>query len=442
MSLPTAIPLLSLLLAVPAVGSLVCGLLGPKRLSAARWVTGTCSSATLLLTSITAFLFFGSESANGIWESRTLIEMTGVNWTLGLDGFSLALVCWAALASSVALAFCAPFDGRAAVWILLAESMALGLFLARDAYLLLAFYGGLIVAIALLAGARRRYLVFQLAGLTLLFGFFVRCYQLVFLQTGFASTDLLRLQSLVLYPDAERTLFLVAFAGVAFALPVVPVGSWLSPVLESASRQGRLVVTALSSLMGSYLLFRLVLPICKSGAFLWSELVLALAILTLGYGALAPGRPWARLVASHQALVLLGLFSFQEIGVTGAALQMLALAAGVTGLALSNARALLGFFVLFLTVSPLLWVLPAQWSHSRSFAALAALGFLILSLRLWRETLARAREPAEPKRGLLLAIPVAFWCLSMIVFPGAWHDLLAPAARDVLPPSAVAEEER
>lgn len=436
MSLPTAIPLLSLLLAVPAVGSLVCGLLGPKRLSAARRVTSVCSSATVLLTLITAFVFFDSESAEGIWESRTLIEMTGVNWTLGLDGFSLALVCWAALASSVALAFGAPFDGRAAVWILLAESMALGLFLARDAYLLLAFYGGLIVATTLLAGARRRHLVFQLAGLTLLFGFFVRCYHLLFVQTGFASTDLLRLQSIVLYPDEERMLFLVGFAGVAFALPV------LSPVLENASRQGRLAIIALSSLAGSYLLFRLVLPICKSGAFLSSELVLALAILTLGYGALAPGRPWARLVASHQALVLLGIFSFQEIGVTGAALQMLALAAGVTGLALSNAPALLGFFTLFLTVAPLLWVLPAQWSHSRSFSALAVLGFLMLSLRLWRETIARAREPAEPKRGLLLAIPVAFWCLSMIVFPGAWHDVLAPTARDVLPPSAVVEEER
>ncbi|TDI36505.1 MAG: hypothetical protein E2P02_25105 [Acidobacteria bacterium] len=442
MNPPTAFPLLSLLLAVPALGSLVCGLMGPKRPWAARLITSICSWATLLLTLVTALLFLGSESAAGIWESRNLIEMMGVNWALGLDGFSLVLVCWAALASTVLLLFCAPFDRRSAIWILLAESMALGLFLARDAYLLLAFYGGLLVAIAPLAGARRRYLMFQLAGLALLFGFFVRCYQLVLVQTGIASTDLSRLQSLVLYPDEERTLFLVAFAGVAFALPVLPVSSWLSPLLESASRQGRLAVVALSSLAGSYLLFRLVLPICKSGAFLSSELVLTLAILTLGYGALAPGRPWARLVASHQALVLVGLFSFQELGVTGAALQMLVLAAGLTGLALSNARALLLFFTLFLTVAPLLWVLPAQWSHSRGFAALATLGFVMLSLRLWRETIARAREPAEPKRGLLLAIPVAFWCLSMIVLPGAWHDLLAPAAREVLPPNAVAEEER
>ena len=442
MSFPTAFPLLSLLLAVPALGSFFCGLLRSKHLSAARLVAFICSSATLLLTFFTAFLFLGSESANGIWESRNLIEMTGVNWALGLDGFSLALVCWAALGSTVALALGAPFDGRAAIWILLAESMALGLFLARDAYLLLTFYGGLLVAIAPLAGARRRYLIFQLAGLALLFGFFVRCYQLVLVQTGFASTDLLRWQSLVLYPDAERMLFLVAFAGVAFALPILPVTSWLSPVLESASRQGRLAVIALSSLAGSYLLFRLVMPICRSGAFSSRELVLALAILTLGYGALAPGRPWARLVASHQALVLIGLFSFQELGVTGAALQMLVLAAGVTGLALSNVRALLAFFALFLTVGPLLWVLPAQWSHSRSFAALTAFGLLMLSIRLGRETIARAREPAEPKRGLFLAIPVAFWCLSMILFPGAWHDLLGSTVRDVLPPSAVAEEER
>ena len=441
MSPPTAFPLLSLLLAVPALGSLVCGLMGTKRPSAARLIASICSLATLLLTHVTALLFLRSESAAGIWESRNLIEMTGINWALGLDGFSLVLVCWAAFASTVLL-FCAPFDRRSAIWILLAESMALGLFLARDAYLLLAFYGGLLVAIAPLAGAGRRYLMFQLAGLALLFGFFVRCYQLVHVQTGIASTDLSRLQSLVLYPDAERMLFLVAFAGVAFALPVLPVSSWLSPLLESASRQGRLSVLALSSLAGSYLLFRLVLPICKSSAFLSSELVLALAILTLGYGALAPGRPWARLVASHQALVLVGLFSFQELGVTGAALQMLVLAAGLTGLALSNARALLLFFTLFLTAAPLLWVLPPQWSHSQGFAALAALGFVMLSLRLWRETMARAREPAEGKRGLLLAIPVAFWCLSMIVFPGAWHDLLAPMARDVLQPSAVAEQRR
>ena len=439
MSLPTVFPLLSLLLAVPASGSLVCGLLSPKHHSTARLVARICSSATLLLALVTALLFLGSESANGIWESRNLIEATGVSWVLGLDGFSLALVCWTALASTVVL-LGAPFDERAAIWILLAESMALGLFLARDAYLLLAFYGGLLVAVAPFAGARRRYFVFQLAGLALLFGFFVRCYQLVLVQTGFASTDLLRLRALVLYPDTERVLFLVAFAGVAFALPVLPVASGLLPVLESASRPGRLAVGALSSLAGSYLLFRLVLPICKNGAFLGSDIALSLAIVTLGYAALAPGRLWARLVVGHQALVLVGIFSFQEPGVIGAALQMLVLATGVTGLALSNARALLGFFALFLTVTPLLWVLPAQWSHSRSFGALAALGFLMLSLRLWRETIARAREPAEPKRGLWLAIPVAFWCLSMIVLPGAWHELLAPMARDVLPPSAVAEE--
>ena len=40
-----------------------------------------------------------------------------------------------------------------------------------------------------------------------------------------------------------------------------------------------------------------------------------------------------------------------------------------------------------------------------------------------------------------MAFPIAFWCLSMIVLPGTWHDLLAPTARDVLPPPPVAEEE-
>ena len=188
---------------------------------------------------------------------------------------------------------------------------------------------------------------FSLPASPLLFGFFVRCYQLVLVQTGFASTDLLRLRALVLYPDTERVLFLVAFAGVAFALPVLPVASGLLPVLESASRPGRLAVGALSSLAGSYLLFRLVLPICKNGAFLGSDIALSLAIVTLGYAALAPGRLWARLVVGHQALVLVGIFSFQEPGVIGAALQMLVLATGVTGLALSNARALLGFSLCF-----------------------------------------------------------------------------------------------
>ena len=411
-------PLLTVLVFLPALGGLVVTIAGRTRHALVPWLAVGFAGMTFVL----AVWVLGGAQGGGFSEFAAWVPSLGVSFILASDELSSLLVVWVALATWVTLIATLP-SWRSAVWLLGLETAANGLFLAQDVFLVFAFLGGVTVAVALLSTAPRKVLVFAVLGLSVLFSWFVRFYQMAYAQTGFPSTELARWRSLVLYPDDERSLFLLGACGIALLVPAFAIA------VENAPRAHRLALFATIGVIGSYLVVRLLVPLCPGGAEACSSWVLAFAALLMASAGLARG--FSLVAVGYHGLVLFGLFSFRESAVVGAEVMMLAVAIGFFGLELATSRGLVTYFVLFLIGMPIAFVLVPLWGGDTLWASLGTLTFSMMAYRF--VTLAKTSPAGDVEnagRRRILSAAVVVLSVSMIVAWGAWAARVRPSAID------------
>ena len=417
-----AFPLLTALVFLPALGGLVVTVVGATRDALVPWLAVLFAGVTLVL----AVWVLGDVEGGGLAELHAWVPALGVSFILESDWLSSVLVVWVALATLLTLISTLP-GLRTAVAVLFLETAANGIFLAQDVFLVFAFLGGVVIAVALLTSVPRNVLVFATAGLTVLFGWFVRFYQMVYAQTGFASTELARWRSLVLYPDEERSLFLLGACGIALLVPAFAIA------VDNAPRAHRLVLFATTGVIGSYLVLRLLVPLCPRGAEASSSWVLAFAAAVMASAGLVRG--FSLMAVGYHGLVLFGLFSFRESGVVGAELMMIAVAIGFFGLELTTSRGIVWYFVLFLIGMPIVSVLVPAWGGDALWASLGTLTFVMMAYRF--VILAKASPPMENVENqaripILSAAVVVLLSVSMIIGFRAWAAQVRPSAIDFL----------
>jgi NADH-quinone oxidoreductase subunit M len=170
---------------------------------------------------------------------------------------------------------------------------------------------------------------------------------------GFGALLSQRLNWAGLSPATLGTVvFLLAFLGVAVKVPLWPFHSWLPATYTEAPTPVTMVLTGVMSKMGVYGLIRLILPIFPEQIDRLHVPLLAFAIITILYGALAAlaQRDIKRLFAysslSHLGYCFLGVFAAAKAGVPGLENDRAAAINGVLLQVLSHgiiAAALFGF---------------------------------------------------------------------------------------------------
>jgi NADH-quinone oxidoreductase subunit M len=127
-----------------------------------------------------------------------------------------------------------------------------------------------------------------------------------------------------------QILLFVAFAlGFAIKVPMFPFHTWLPDAHTEAPTAGSVILAGVLLKMGTYGLLRFNLALFPNASREWAKVIMVLAVIGIIYGALvAMVQPDVkRLVAyssvSHMGFVVLGLFSFTELGMQGALYQML-----------------------------------------------------------------------------------------------------------------------
>jgi NADH-quinone oxidoreductase subunit M len=127
-----------------------------------------------------------------------------------------------------------------------------------------------------------------------------------------------------------QTLLFFAFA-LAFAIkvPVFPFHTWLPDAHVEAPTPGSVILAGVMLKMGTYGLLRWCIPLFPEAAEHWAWLFMLVGAIGIVYGALvAMVQPdIKKLVAyssvSHMGYILLGLFAFNNYGITGSLYQML-----------------------------------------------------------------------------------------------------------------------
>lgn len=344
--------LLTILILVPVLGALAT--LGYqiflKQEDLIKWVA---LGFTLLNFALSLILVIdkGAVSASGFFFEENVPWITAINsnYHVGVDGLSLWLVILTTLIMpiSVVSAWNAVEKYRTAffVFLLLLESAMIGVFVSLDLLVFYLFFEASLVPMFFLIGiwggenriyAAVKFFIFTALGSLLMLAAIIALYYLHADAAGFGTFDYvtllnsLKLGNLVFSWQAGTLLFLAFALAFAIKVPIFPFHTWLPDAHTEAPTAGSVILAAILLKMGTYGLMRFCFTLFPEASREFAPLFIALAIIGIIYGALvAMVQPdMKRLVAyssvAHMGFVILGMFSFTELGMQGAVFTMLA----------------------------------------------------------------------------------------------------------------------
>jgi NADH-quinone oxidoreductase subunit M len=343
--------LLSWIVFLPLIG-MAAVLCVPK--TALNAIKGICLAATFVPLVLATQLYFGlfdkTEAGFQLVEKVPWITAIGVNYHVGVDGLSLALVWLTTLLLFIGVisSFGVEKAGKGyyALLMLLEVGIA-GVFVSLDFFLFYVFWEVMLLPmyflIGIWGGPRREYaaikfFLYTLAGSVLML---VAVVALRITTGTFSIPDMINLAAAGQLTGSnlfaggtllgmEFTTWIFWFLFVAFAIkvPVFPFHTWLPDAHVQAPTPISVILAGILLKLGGYGMLRACFPIVP-GAFHEFAFVLAvLGVISIVYGAyVALGQTdFKRLVAyssvSHMGFVLLGMGALTLWGMNGAALQM------------------------------------------------------------------------------------------------------------------------
>ncbi len=343
--------LLTILILLPVFGALAtlgCALVW-KQEGSLKWITLGFTVLNFLI-SLVLVADKGAISASGFYFEKNIPWIKAINtyYHVGVDGLSIWLVVLTTFIMPIAIiSTWRAVEKRATafyVFLLLLESAMIGVFVSLDLLVFYLFFEASLVPMFFLIGiwggenriyAAVKFFVYTALGSLLMLVAIIALYYLHFAQTGIGTFDYVTLVNSLktgtLIFSKETGLLLFGAFALAFAIkvPIFPFHTWLPDAHTEAPTAGSVVLAAILLKMGTYGLMRFNLVLFPEASRELAWLFIVLAIIGIIYGALvAMVQPDVkRLVAyssvAHMGFVILGIFSFTEMGMQGALYQML-----------------------------------------------------------------------------------------------------------------------
>ena len=127
----------------------------------------------------------------------------------------------------------------------------------------------------------------------------------------------------------QKFLWFTFFLAFASKVPMIPVHLWLPEAHVEAPTAGSVILAGVLLKLGTYGFLRFSLPLFPKASFFFTPLVYTIAVVGIVYASFTAIRQtdFKRIIAytsiAHMNLVVLGIFSFNVIGLEGAVLQSL-----------------------------------------------------------------------------------------------------------------------
>jgi NADH-quinone oxidoreductase subunit M len=339
------LPILTLLIAVPAVAGLLLAFV-PSTANAAifKWSALVVALLELALCAA-AFANFRPPVGNALSlvENHAWIEAFSIRYSLGVDGIALLMVLLTGLIMPLAVgaSWTSITDRPKGFFLalLFLESGMMGVFSAADLFLFYVFWELMLLPMALLIGvwggknrvaASIKFVIYTLFGSLLMFVAILYVYGLS-LRAGTPTFDIAKLAEIV-PPRVDgwvEVLLFWAFAlSFAIKVPMFPVHTWLPDAHTEAPTAGSVILAGVLLKMGTYGFLRFAIPLFPWAAQYSTPAILALSAVGVVFGSFMcmVQTDIKRLVAyssvAHLGFVMLGIFSGSVIGAQGGVLQM------------------------------------------------------------------------------------------------------------------------
>ncbi|GAA9718829.1 NADH-quinone oxidoreductase subunit M [Helicobacter pylori] len=280
-------------------------------------------------------------------EMKELIYQIGVNYHVGVDGIALFLLLLNAIVVLLSVIYVKERRKDFAICLLLLEGILMGVFSSLNMIFFYAFWEISLLPVLYLIGRFGRnhkiyssmkfFLYTFLASLCMLLGILYIGYYYAS-NYGMMSFDILDWYQLNFSSGVKTWLFVAFLIGIAVKIPLFPLHTWLPYAYSNAPTLGSVMLSALLSKMGTYALLRFLLPLFPelSEIYLTPIAIVALCMIIYGGFLAYAQKDLKTLIAyssfSHMGVVVLGVFSFNVEGVSGAVFMMFAHGIIVMGL--------------------------------------------------------------------------------------------------------------
>jgi NADH-quinone oxidoreductase subunit M len=333
---------LSLILFTPLAGALLLLFVNKRNEDAIRWIANLVAFVGFLVSVPLWFWYNPQDAEFQFIERLPWIPSIGAEYFLGVDGFSALLILLTTLMGTIAVlsSWTAITERVKEYYILLLvlQTGMLGAFMALDFLLFFLFWEVMLVPMYFLIGiwgsANRLYsaikfFLYTLVGSVVMLLGILALYFYNHSVTGVYTFDITQYQTLNVPANLQWWIFLSFFLGFAIKVPMFPFHTWLPDAHTDAPTAGSVILAAVLLKMGTYGFIRFSLPILPEATRAFVPMMVLLSIIGIVYGALVAmaQKDWKRLVAyssvSHMAMVMLGMFALNPVGITGSIIQQL-----------------------------------------------------------------------------------------------------------------------
>jgi NADH-quinone oxidoreductase subunit M len=334
-----ALPLITILTAVPLIGALAVLGLGAQNKRLARGLALTFSFIALALTLILWHQFSPASGELQFEELHAWIPAIGVQYHVGIDGLGLLMLLLSAIVVPMSIAASWHIQERTPLYfslVLFLQAGLFGTFTALNFFHWFIFWElSLIPAFFLIrlwgdpqrASAATQFFVYTIAGSVALLLAFLAIFQCTGEFDFISLSDLARNGQLIPALAAKISwhmfapqqvaliIFCGAFLGFAVKVPLIPFHTWLPSTYAEAPTGTSMLLTGAMSKMGVYGFLRILLPIFYAEMRSLRTPLLWLAVATIvlsAYAALAQ-KDLKRILAyssiNHLGYCMLGIVS-------------------------------------------------------------------------------------------------------------------------------------
>jgi proton-translocating NADH-quinone oxidoreductase chain M len=265
------------------------------------------------------------------------IPLLNINFTLGIDGISLFFILLTTLLIPVCLLTSwNSIQNNLKLFLLsflIMEFFLIGVFCILDLLLFYIFFESILIPMFLIIGIwgsrerkiRAAYFFF----LYTLLGSVLMLLAILYIYYQVGTTDYEVLLTFSFSELEQKVMWLAFFASFATKVPMIPVHLWLPEAHVEAPTAGSVILAGVLLKLGIYGFIRFSFPLFPEGCFYFAPLVYAISSVGIIYTSFTAIRQtdFKRIIAytsvAHMNLVIVGLFSFNIIGIEGAILQSL-----------------------------------------------------------------------------------------------------------------------
>ena len=329
--------LLVIILLLPLVGIAIVSVIPEYNRNFLKSITLQLTCQTFIISLLLWFFFDKSLGVFQYINKFNWISLLNFNFTIGVDGISLffiilttlliplcLLVSWKSIQENLKeflLAF------------LLMEFFLIGVFCILDLLLFYIFFESVLIPMFLIIGVwgsrERKIRAAFFFFLYTFFGSVLMLLSILYIYYRVGTTDYEILLTFSFTTLEQKLLWLAFFASFATKVPMVPVHLWLPEAHVEAPTSGSVILAGILLKLGTYGFIRFSFPLFSKACFYFTPIVYAISVVGIVYTSLTAIRQsdFKRIIAytsvAHMNLVMIGLFSFNVIGIEGAILQSL-----------------------------------------------------------------------------------------------------------------------